>query len=45
MTFRQTKITILVDNEAGAGLKAEHGFALWIETGNQRRSGPLGPDQ
>ena len=36
MTSRQTKITILVDNEAGAGLKAEHGFALWLETGNKR---------
>lgn len=27
-----TKITILVDNQAGAGLVAEHGFSLWIET-------------
>ena len=36
MTSRQTKITILVDNEAGAGLKAEHGFSLWLETGNKR---------
>lgn len=29
---RHTTITILVDNEAGAGLEAEHGLALWIET-------------
>jgi 7,8-dihydropterin-6-yl-methyl-4-(beta-D-ribofuranosyl)aminobenzene 5'-phosphate synthase len=26
------KITILIDNQAGAGLAAEHGFSLWIET-------------
>ena len=35
-TSRQTKITILVDNEAGAGLKTEHGFSLWLETGDKR---------
>lgn len=29
---RHTTITILVDNEAGAGLEAEHGLALWIQT-------------
>lgn len=29
---RRTMITILVDNEAGAGLEAEHGLALWIQT-------------
>ena len=29
---QETKITILVDNQAGAGLVAEHGLALWIET-------------
>ena len=28
-------ITILVDNEAGPGLDAEHGLALWIETNGQ----------
>nr|WP_321465374.1 MBL fold metallo-hydrolase [uncultured Desulfobulbus sp.] len=32
---RQIKITILVDNEAGAGLQAEHGFSLWIDTGER----------
>jgi 7,8-dihydropterin-6-yl-methyl-4-(beta-D-ribofuranosyl)aminobenzene 5'-phosphate synthase len=31
-----TKITILIDNQAGAGLVAEHGFSLWIETGERR---------
>ncbi len=30
-----TKITIVVDNHAGAGLVAEHGFSLWIETANR----------
>jgi len=30
------RITILVDNQAGEGLVAEHGFALWIETGTRR---------
>jgi 7,8-dihydropterin-6-yl-methyl-4-(beta-D-ribofuranosyl)aminobenzene 5'-phosphate synthase len=30
-----TKITILVDNKAGDGLIAEHGFSLWIETGGK----------
>lgn len=30
------KITILVDNQAAAGLVAEHGFSLWIDTGDQR---------
>lgn len=30
------KITILVDNQAKAGLIAEHGFALWIETADRR---------
>lgn len=30
------RITILVDNEAGVGLEAEHGFALWLETGDTR---------
>lgn len=32
---RQIRITIVVDNEAGAGLEAEHGFALWIDTGDR----------
>jgi 7,8-dihydropterin-6-yl-methyl-4-(beta-D-ribofuranosyl)aminobenzene 5'-phosphate synthase len=26
------KITILVDNQAGDGLVAEHGLSMWIET-------------
>lgn len=30
-----TKITILIDNQAGAGLVAEHGFSLWIETADR----------
>lgn len=30
------KITIIVDNLAGAGLSAEHGLSLWIETGDRR---------
>lgn len=29
------QITVIVDNHAAPGLVAEHGFALWIETGNQ----------
>ena len=32
MAAPSVKITILVDNQAGPGLAAEHGFALWIET-------------
>jgi 7,8-dihydropterin-6-yl-methyl-4-(beta-D-ribofuranosyl)aminobenzene 5'-phosphate synthase len=30
------KITILVDNQAGEGLVAEHGLSLFIEAGNRR---------
>jgi 7,8-dihydropterin-6-yl-methyl-4-(beta-D-ribofuranosyl)aminobenzene 5'-phosphate synthase len=30
------KITILVDNEAGEGLAAEHGLSLWIEAAGRR---------
>jgi 7,8-dihydropterin-6-yl-methyl-4-(beta-D-ribofuranosyl)aminobenzene 5'-phosphate synthase len=37
MTPPPATITILVDNQAGAGLVAEHGLALWIET----EGGPL----
>jgi 7,8-dihydropterin-6-yl-methyl-4-(beta-D-ribofuranosyl)aminobenzene 5'-phosphate synthase len=33
---QRTRVTILVDNEAEAGLAAEHGFSLWLETGGQR---------
>ncbi len=42
---RQIKITILVDNEAGAGLKAEHGFSLWIDTGDRRLLFDTGQDE
>ena len=37
MTSPTATITILVDNQAGPGLAAEHGLALWIET----EGGPL----
>lgn len=30
------KVTILVDNQAGKGLIAEHGLSLWIETEDER---------
>ena len=30
------KITILVDNEAGQGLVAEHGLSMWMETEDMR---------
>lgn len=30
-----TKITILVNNQAGNGLIAEHGFSMWIETADK----------
>lgn len=32
MTSPQVAITLLVDNQSGPGLTAEHGLALWIET-------------
>jgi 7,8-dihydropterin-6-yl-methyl-4-(beta-D-ribofuranosyl)aminobenzene 5'-phosphate synthase len=32
MNAHRVRITILVDDLAGPGLKAEHGFSLWIET-------------
>lgn len=35
MKVDTTKITILIDNQAGTGLVAEHGFSLWIETANK----------
>ena len=34
--LKTSLITILVDNQAGAGLVAEHGFSLWIETEDRR---------
>jgi 7,8-dihydropterin-6-yl-methyl-4-(beta-D-ribofuranosyl)aminobenzene 5'-phosphate synthase len=30
------EITILVDNQAGTGLQAEHGLSLWIEVARRR---------
>lgn len=36
MISHNAQITILVDNEAGAGLLAEHGFSLWLETAGKR---------
>ena len=36
MTSSRTTIAILVDNAAGPGLKAEHGFSLWLETAGKR---------
>jgi len=30
------QITVLVDDKAGDGLRREHGFSLWIETGGKR---------
>lgn len=36
MTPERVKITILVDNRAGDGLLAEHGFSLWVEADGRR---------
>lgn len=36
MNAAETTITVLVDNQAGPGLTAEHGFSLWLETGGLR---------
>lgn len=36
MTSPKIRITILVDNQAGNGLSAEHGFSLWIESAGRR---------
>ena len=36
MTLEGVKITILVDNRAGEGLLAEHGFSLWLEADGRR---------
>lgn len=36
MTSAEVRITILVDDQVGEGLTAEHGFSLWIETGEKR---------
>lgn len=33
---RTAQLTLVVDNEAGPGCIAEHGFALWIESGDAR---------
>lgn len=34
--MQKTVLTVLVDNQAGCGCLAEHGFALWIERGDRR---------
>jgi len=34
--MQKTALTVLVDNQAGFGCLAEHGFALWIEHGGER---------
>jgi len=34
--MQKTVLTVLVDNQAGFGCLAEHGFALWIEHGGER---------
>jgi 7,8-dihydropterin-6-yl-methyl-4-(beta-D-ribofuranosyl)aminobenzene 5'-phosphate synthase len=36
MPLAEVKITILVDNHAGAGLLEEHGLSFWIEAGGKR---------
>jgi 7,8-dihydropterin-6-yl-methyl-4-(beta-D-ribofuranosyl)aminobenzene 5'-phosphate synthase len=36
MNAQNISITVLVDNSAGSGLAAEHGLALWIDTGHDR---------
>jgi len=36
LTSTDTRITILVNNQAGEGLVAEHGLSLWIETEGKR---------
>jgi 7,8-dihydropterin-6-yl-methyl-4-(beta-D-ribofuranosyl)aminobenzene 5'-phosphate synthase len=36
MMRQDIAITVLVDNEAGEGLSAEHGLALWITVGDRR---------
>jgi len=36
MSAFSVRITVLVDNRAGEGLTAEHGFALWVEAGGRR---------
>jgi 7,8-dihydropterin-6-yl-methyl-4-(beta-D-ribofuranosyl)aminobenzene 5'-phosphate synthase len=36
MNADSISITVLVDNQAGTGLKPEHGLSLWIEAGGKR---------
>jgi len=36
MMASDVRITVLVDNEAGEGLVAEHGLSFWIETAGKR---------
>lgn len=35
-SLNKVRVKIVVDNQAGDGLEAEHGFSLWIETGGRR---------
>ena len=34
--MQHAELTILVDNRAGSGCVEEHGFALWVDTGDTR---------
>jgi 7,8-dihydropterin-6-yl-methyl-4-(beta-D-ribofuranosyl)aminobenzene 5'-phosphate synthase len=34
--MKNIRITLIVDNETPSGLIAEHGFAAWIEAGDER---------
>ena len=36
MTSAKAQVTILVDNQAGEGLVAEHGLSLWIRIDDKR---------
>ena len=36
MNAEELRITVVVDNHASAGLAAEHGLSLWIDTGARR---------
>ncbi|MEE4608603.1 MAG: MBL fold metallo-hydrolase [Desulfobacteraceae bacterium] len=36
MSAEELRITVIVDNHASAGLTAEHGLSLWIDTGSRR---------
>ena len=36
LMMSDVQVTVLVDDKAGDGLRREHGFSLWIETGGKR---------